>query len=489
MPGRDIDATMITIELKRPAVFLLFFLVAGIPALFSVSTSTLDQEKADKMAKTLINAQTPADSIRILYDVYDLSDRDKRKDVGLQILDIAQRNNDEKVIIDLLGRLSNKVEDIDALQRLLEISQNLSNDSASKTATLILKIEEANKLAGSYADTTKERKIIEYAATDRFNTQDIYEETIDLYRTIINIQGISQGSLFLEYLTRFGDLVNQLPQDDFYLRNLYYSTAAIYYTRKRDYDRAIDADRKLLALMDEFEQKFRDSGRKFYNFDYIRYVSYRRLLANYKGLPKEEVENIYALCQKLAENNEEVAETFGKHGLSKSYYYIATERYPEAMVTIKQALEVPDLSDFRKMALLEMLADASRHTGDKETELTALRQYNDMLNADRKKRSEDAYKELEIRREINKLALQDYRDQEKIHEENRKMRRISLTLVYVFALILIFQCRAYFRLKQKMKILETKNNKLRNNLEYIFDDGRPKGSSDLRKQKKDRLKG
>ena len=98
------------------------------------------------------------------------------------------------------------------------------------------------------------------------------------------------------------------------------------------------------------------------------------------------------------------------------------------------------------------------------------------------------YREMDLRNSVNLVLSDELHQKEKQQEENRVMRKTSITLVYVLAVILIFLCGAYFRLRHKVKELEMKNNKLRKNIEFIFDDGTPKGTTDLRHHK-NRLKG
>ena len=474
---------------KLTFLLISIFMACGIFPTYAISSTPFNQDQADKMAGTLKNASTPDDSIKILYDVYDLSDRCNRKDVGLQILEIAQRTQNEKVLVDLISRLSNKVDDMEGLQRLMKYSSSLSADSAARGVDLVLEMEEAKQQAQSLTDKERHDKVVEFGRIDLMEKEDLYENIIDLYRAMVNLGVTSQGSLYLEYIYRLGELVPLLPEEDFAIRNLYYTTAALYYTRRGHHQQAIESDRELLRQIDKIEKKYAGSDRKYLDLSYVKYVSYRRMLDNYPGLSPQEVEDLYAKCVALAEENEEVRQLFGERGITKSSYFMARGEYDKAIPELKKVLSDSAVSNSRKLRVLDRLATAYNATGNSKEELETLREYAALLEQDKENRIQDAYNELEIRREIDKQAFRDNKEQEQQREENREMRKVSLTLVYVLALIIIFILQAYFRQRKKMRSLEEKNKKLHNNIEYIFDDGTPRGSRDLRKPSRERLKG
>lgn len=429
----------------------------------------------------LKEASNPDDSIKILYNFYDVGNKEAKRDVGMQILDIATRINNKEVILDLLNQLASGLDDADALDRLLKASNSLPEEDDRRSTELLLQMEQAKTMANKTSDSAREKQYISYAQIDVIGKDDIYEEILNIYRAMVYLGPTAQGALYLDYITRLENLVKQLPPDDFAIRNLFYTTAAVFYTRTRDYKKAIEFDKALISQIQNLEKKYKEMGRNNYNFGYFYYVSYRRMLQNFRGLTPEEIEKIYLECVDLAENNTEVQEAFDEGGLTKSYYYFATERYKEAVPFLRKALVRTDISRFRRQELLGLLSKALRQTGDSGSELIALREYTDMLEEDRAIRRENAYKELEIKNSVRELRQKDKLAEEKLKSENRRMRRISMTLVYVLALILIFLCRSYFKLKDKVRRLESQNTSLHTNIAHMLDDGRPHGSKSLKK--------
>lgn len=444
--------------------------------------------KAASREKALQSATTPSDSIRILLDVYNLSDKINRERIRPQIITLAQKSDNNEVIGVVLKELSTSTDDTEDLERLIEISENLPEDTTKDNLQTILVMEKAD---ADVLDTSKHdmtQQTAEYIRQSMNIYGDPYKEIQNIYRAMVFLGASSQGPLYFEYIRRLEDLVENLPEEDHAIKNLYYTTAAIYYTRKKDYKKAIELDRKLIHQLDELKRAYSPDSQAAKDLDFFYYVSYRRMLRNFRGLTPEQIEDAYQKCLALVQENARAAEEFGTGGLTNSYYYMATGQYDKAIPALQKALNNPEISDFRMTELLGHLGYAYRMTGNKDGELTATRKYAQMLLKEREERRNDMYREIELRNSVNKLINDEYLSQEKQRQQNRVMRKTSVTLVYVLALILIFMCQAYFRLRHKVKELELRNNKLHRNIEQIFDDGVPKGTSDLRRQK-NRLKG
>ena len=438
-----------------------------------------NQTLANAHEKTLKDAKSPSDSIKVLLDVYNLSDKVQRDRIRMQLINLAQRSDNNEVIENVLQELAASTDDTKDLDRLIEISEHLPKDTARDLQTILV-MEKAEADATHVDDSLVENQIADNFRQGFSIGADPYKEIQDIYRAMTYLGASSQGPLYFEYIKRLEELVNRLPEEDHAIRNLYYTTAAIFYTRKRDYKRAIYNDKQLIKELDAIKSHYKNKEQAAQDLDYFYYVSYRRMLRNFKGLTPEEIENVYRKCMELAQENAQAAEEFGTGGLTNSYYYMATKQYSKAVPELRKALNQEGISDFRKGELLGHLGYALRKTGDKEGELETLRAYSSMLLKDREKRRNDMYREIELRNSVNKVLADEYMQQEQQREENRVMRKTALTLVYVLALILIFLCGAYFRLRQKVKTLESRNSKLHHNIEAIFDDGVPKGAVDLR---------
>ncbi|MCH5242341.1 MAG: hypothetical protein J1F67_07935 [Muribaculaceae bacterium] len=458
--------------------------------LFSSQKAFADLSQNDALLreKSLMAASTNTDSIKILLDVYNLSDKNYRNKVRKQLINLASQSSNHELIGDVINELASSTDDTKDLNRLIIMSENLPEEEGKETLQTVLQMEQAKSEAHTIVDSQLKEQLAEYKRQGISFTGDPYKEIQNIFRTMVYLGASSQGPMYFECIKRLEGLVENLPEKDYAIKNLFYTNAALFYTRNKDYAKAIEFDRKLIDQLNHMRALYQKQGKNVHDLDYFYYVSYRRMLRNFRGLTPEELEDVWEKCVELAQINDEAAEAFGNGGLAKSYYYYAKGEYKEAAPELKKALADPDISDFRKQELLGLLAYSLRQTGDKEGELKALREYSQMAIDDRTHRREDMYRELELRNSVNQVLADELKQQEQQREQNRVMRKTSITLVYVLAVILIFLCGAYFRLRNKAKELEIKNGKLRRNIEYIFDDGVPKGSKDLRHQK-NRLKG
>ena len=463
------------------ALFLVFFSCIDIKADISQSDALLRE-------RSLIAASTNTDSIKILLDVYNLSDKDYRQKVRKQLINLVSQSKNQELIGDVINELAASTDDTGELSRLIIMSENLPDEGGKESLQTVLQMEHAQSEASNVLDSQLKEQIADFKRQGVSFTGDPYKDIQNIYRTMVYLGASSQGPMYFECIKRLEDLVEALPEKDYAIKNLFYTNAAIFYTRKRDYSKAIEFDRKLIEQLNHMRALYQKQGKNVHDLDYFYYVSNRRMLRNFRGLTPEEVEEVYRQCEQLAEINDEAREAFEQTGLAKGYYYFATGKYAQAVPELKKALADPDISDFRKQELLGLLARSLDETGDKNGELKALQEYVLLSIADREKRREDMYREMDLRNSVNLVLADELRQQEQQREQNRVMRKTSITLVYVFVVILIFLCGAYFRLRHRVKELEMKNNKLRKNIEYIFDDGVPKGTTDLRHQK-NRLKG
>ena len=464
-------------------------LVLGWVSLFQAQANLLDDASLYiEREKDLKNARTPSDSIKILLDVYNLSDKINRDRVRLQIIDLSHRSDSEEVINSVLRELVTSTDDANDLASLLRISESLPDKEKRQSMQTVIEMEQAKAEAPHVGDSQIELQVAEYARQGFDLTGDPYKEIQNIYRALTYLGASSQGPLYFEYIKRLEELVDQLPEKDHTIRNLFYTTAALFYSRKRDHAKAIHFDKMLIKELDGMDAFYKSKGDNTHNLNYFYYVAYRRLLRNFKGLTPQEVEEYYNKCLQLAAEDEKVAEEFNNGGLTKSYYYMATKQYQKAIPELYKALALTNISKYRRRELLGHLSFALRETGDSKRELEALREYTTLQLEDREERLQDMYREIELRNSVSKLINDEYRAEQNQREENRVMRKTSLTLVYVLAVVLIFLIGGYLRLRNKVRTLEQKNYKLRKNIEYIFDDGAPKGSTNLNRHK-NKLKG
>ncbi len=428
-----------------------------------------NQAKADSIASTLSKVSAPADSIRILLDVYDLAEQKRKPEVAERILDLAVRTKDHVVMADIIRQLSVlKVRDANRLRRLLDLAKQLPEDRERKAVELFVKMELATNEATYTTEEERVKYILKYAKEDMTPNGDLYEDLIDLGRMVFFLGRAARGSMYIEYLQRLEEMIELLPEDHFYVRNLLYTAAANFYTQNNNPQKGVEFDRLLLKQIGKLEKLYAEKGRKYRNFDRYYYICYRRMLRNYKALPLQEVKDLYARCAILADKDDDM---------------LAEKDYKGVIPHIKKSLESAS-DDNLKRELLGALVEASDSIGDNETLSDALQEYNHMLEEKLRLESEVTYRELQIRYDVNNLrAERDRLEKDKTSLEmatDQKVISISLAALFVLAIIVMLLYRSNFKLRRKLYVAKEENKSLQANIESILDDGTPQGSRDVR---------
>lgn len=443
-----------------------------------------NQAKADSIASTLSRVSAPADSIRILLDVYDLAEQKRKPEVAERILDLAVRTKDHVVMADIIRQLSVlKVRDANSLRRLLDLAKQLPEDRERKAVELFVKMELATNEATYTTEEERVKYILKYAKEDLTPKGDLYEDLIDLGRMVFFLGRAAKGSMYIEYLQRLEEMIELLPEDHFYVRNLLYTAAANFYTQNNNPQKGVEFDRLLLKQIGKLEKIYAEKGRKYRNFDRYYYICYRRMLRNYKALPLQEVKDLYARCAILADKDDEINSDFYGIGRPTVYRLLAEKDYKGVIPHIKKSLESAS-DDNLKRELLGALVEASDSIGDNETLSDALQEYNHMLEEKLRLESEVTYRELQIRYDVNNLrAERDRLEKDKTSLEmatNQKVISISLAALFVLAIIVMFLYRSNFKLRRKLYVAKEENKSLQANIESILDNGTPQGSRDVR---------
>lgn len=453
---------------------------------FVVVESMAADATADELRSGLPKAANASDSLTILFDVFDASPQDKKNAVGWQILDIASRVNDQDVLMEFLPQVAMlNLRSDEKLRDLLVIAEKIEDAQQRKGVKTFININRAVNEASFLTESERQHALLKYAKTNiSAKDTDLYDEILNLGRVLVFIGVESKSNMYLEYLARFEKLVEQLPEDSYYIRNLYYTTAVNAHTFNGNYEKALETDRKLLKVIKGLEDKYREKGRKYRSYDRFYYLCYRRMLRNYRGLTFEEVQDLYSKCAMLADRDEEIHEDFYVKGRPTVYRLMAGREYKQAVPRIKNALlYVSDRNGRRD--LLRMLVQASDSVGDDATLLKALKDYNAVLQESLLRRSEESYREMQIRYDVNQLKSENIRlEGEKKDTEiitGQKLVSIVLAALLVLALIVMFLYRSHFSLKQKNRDLKKENDRLHDYVKELLNGGVPEGSKDLRK--------
>lgn len=457
-------------------------ILAMAAAIMPVKTkAVVNQAMADSIVKNLSRG-TSADTIRQLYDAFDLTPYKNRGEIGWDILNVARRTRNYGVMTDMLLQLSSiYMSDSITLNKLFTVLDELPDNDKKKSVRLFMRVEEVTGEATYLPVNERNQKLRAYLKEDMHTKEDIYEDVFDLYSVVLYLGKESKGNMYYEYIDRLEKMIRELPEN-YYIKNMFYTSAAIFYTQNNNPEKAVECDRQLLKQIEKLEEMYAEQGRKYRNYDRFKYICYRRMLHNYEALSMDEVKDLYARCGRLAEKDEEVASAFNENGRVKAYRMLADHNYAGAIPYLKQAVK-SDKDKITRRVLLGFLVTAADSVGDKPTLLSALQEYNKYLVEEQKEKSQEALREMQIRYDVNALEKEndrleiEKRDMEIATKE--KLMSVAMVSLFVLAIVLMFLCRGYFRLKGDKRMLKEENAKLKTSLENYLRDGMPAHTKDI----------
>ena len=159
---------------------------------------------------------------------------------------------------------------------------------------------------------------------------------------------------------------------------------------------------------------------------------------------------------------------------------MASKDYEELVPRIKKALPIVR-DNYTKRTLLAILVEAADSIDDQATLLTALKEYNTMLQERVDQQADEAYSELQIRYDIDQLK------QEKLQTEvatNQRIIIVALIGVLVLAIALMFIYRSNFSLKRRIRDTKEENVQLHRTIEELLGDSALKSTLNVRQNVK-----
>lgn len=443
-----------TASCRLPMLIATLFLIMS--GLFS---STAQGGVAKEMLIERYNRQlkgltTARDSVRVLYYLFDLSSRKQQKEIAWQIYETAGRAEDVNAQMDMLRNLAVFNQRNDSIINILEsLADKIPNEDArASTKTFIFNQQVSYK--SRHPDDSNLSTMLLDSIVNSHNLQgkDVYDRIGLLFQIIQYIGAEAEGSLFVECLEKYAELIDRLPDSDYPLKNQFYTASAIFHSRiNGDQRRAIIYDKKLLKIMDQLQAMYIKQNRKYRNYDTNKYTSYRRMLGNFAVMSPQEVEDAYDSIMMLYERNQDVREDVDSNGRAHAYYHFARGEYREAIPFINKALEDKSLSVYRRIKLNKMLMDAAKAIGDQQTYTKAMENYIAATWVVDSMRSVTTQREIMLRNSISNTPLLQSANED-THERNTKGRDLAFIIVssLLAAMLILYIC-LYVRLKRSKK--------------------------------------
>lgn len=452
------------------------------------------QETIASLHTDLRIAKTAKDSLSILYDIFDLSPRKDYKILADQIFRTAEHAGDLKSQLDISRLVTSALSEDDDYAALEEKVSQMPESDEQKETLLFVRMKRISHKSKNLPEDKRQKEITSILAEyDNDVVADKYDRMLQLYTLVAYLRNNVSGDMLKKYLDELYTLANS-PQFSLYaISNLIYAETANAYTAARDHQKAVEADRKLLDVITALEEKYKKRGRAYRNYDISRYVCYRRMLCNFEGLAPGEAQSLNQKIQKLAQSNTEVRNDLDNNPHAIAFYLMATGNYNEAIPALK-SLYIQAKALSLKRRALELLVNASEHTGDKETQLEALKLYNRILLESSKLGAAERYREMQIRYDINELerknnSLTVEANEKKISETRRIMSLVIVAFVIlaIAFVISIFYWARFRRNSFMIGLIANKlgkeKNQLRHNVFNEYDDSPDEPDIDFTKSR------
>lgn len=385
----------------------------------------------------LRQASTPGDSVKILYDIYDISPRSAKLSVGRKLYEVAGRAKDENAQLDIMRQNSNLYSANEDFVRLRKQVQSLPRTEEQIETDLFLQMRQlSHSTRRPDSDTPQEIAAIinklNVTPADKMSDND---RLLNIYTVAAFMRNVPDSKLLEEYVDSMVNLVNHNNYRLYALRNLIYSEAANIYSDAGQTKKAVEANREMLKIISGLEEKYGKAGRKYRDYDVSRYIVYRRLLRNYKGLTPAEAEDYYNKIQQLAASNSDVAADMQRNPSPLAYYYMAKGHYTEAIPLLKNLLE-HDRTFPTTRQLHAMLQTAARETGDSVTLISSLEAMNRLNMELEATHLAERYRELQVAYEVNTMEADQYK--ERVRNAEAESARLRSNFSYNMLIWLLF---------------------------------------------------
>lgn len=425
--------------------------------MLSVTAAAMPPERrqaiTDSLRARLDLIDKPADSILPLYNMFDLAEKvDDKSDILLKLYRAAKSAEKPDVQLDALTLMARVYQNDDsALSKISRavVTEFAPNNRRQEVELLIGCFEVENAI--EHNDSTRDisNMVKEYTTNA---PSDPYRRALLLFSVCTNLSRTSQGELLEKYVTELEHLIEKLPVQTGMVRNLIYNRAAPVFTNNRNYKKAIDIDRKMLNVLDSLTTSYIAQGRPYRNLEQRRFECYRRMLGNYPGLSRDEVEDLHRAIGIMAANNREIAHEIKTLERTEIFYNLATENYQAAKEAILRQIDKPEQQHYR-MYLLTALALAAEKTGDRQIQLEASLELNKLLQKELVRRADERYRELQILYDVNALREASTKAARENAESRARLFLAGGIVLGLFAVSLVIALVMLVRRNRRIKLL------------------------------------
>ena len=430
-------------------------------------TATLEQQ--------LSGIRNPADSILIMQNIFDLSLKYRpavSDSIAEAIYRTARNADNSEVALDMLRQRANfNVRSDSMLQVLRQRAVRLAKSPDRDETVAFIDMQRNSYFALNLDD--EQRRTRFHEELEQYTLRpphDPYERIVLLHSVCVNMAREMRGEFLTDYMGRLSAMIDSLPSKSHALRNTYYVQAAIHFSRAGYPEKSLEADRKLLCTIDTMEMQYAAAGRPYRYYDAHRYIIYTRMLGNWSLLTPEQIEDYYRKAIHFRNNDRRAHDSYARSPRPDIYYAMAQKDYPTALCLLKECIDYPENSTYRR-TFLKYLFEAGRAMGDNQTAMRAADEYFTLIEKELDSRINERYKELQVIYDVYEMQREyDRLDAERESNERAwhvRIIYISAAFILIMALLMLLLVRNYRRTRRLAASLAQSNATLMQERDHL----------------------
>ncbi|MCF0218512.1 MAG: HAMP domain-containing histidine kinase [Muribaculaceae bacterium] len=453
---------------------------ALIVAFFAQSAPNLTPKDAkvfETYAPRLASVKTTLDSIDILYKIRDrVADPDVRYDVSKKIYYKAQRINRPDIQLDVLRTIASAFENNDSVLNFLlkEAESFRTSDLQLETVTQI-KMIKALAEHPITKEITSPQQIVELIREipqgHPKNNVELNDRIVKLFKLATYYGASGSGELQTSLLFNLEALINALPIPDPYIHYFFHKLSAEIHSQLGKYEKSQEANKKILKIIDSVEEDYKKVGRSYFNLATLgRFLTYRRILANYPVLDINYVDSIYNEILHLVEIDDIVKDRFNPAKRSGIFYHLAHKDYAQAVPLILENINAEDNQPYRHIFLKE-LVNGAKVINDQALLNRANDLYIEHLEKSLRSIEAESDKVFGILNAANQISLNNAQlEKENARIESDSLRKSRILLWVTTPLLscfLIYIIIAFFKLRKQSRRLKQSNETLKHQRQLL----------------------
>ena len=397
----------------------------------SAQNRQVTRSTIDSLWQKLSEATNPADSVKILFNLYDASvssdwgttQRIEAIDVLNRLFETSLRAKDTVSAYDAVRYLSTvsryNVPFVDEQLRRIE-SMPPSTDRSETQTYLNLQ-----RYFWALRDTTlteDQRRQNFHAIREKIghneSEKSLYDRLDQQFALVMYGSNLVEPEQMDKYLEDLNNLVELVHDRRKQIIGYYYRIAAMLYDENENGSMSNLIDRKMLDVLDELDKKNIEQGRVFRNYDEQRFLVYRRMLGNYEHMSADSVRMVHDQLNKIMHR-------MPKNAISKmdrlsvsAMWNMFNDNYSAALPMLRELMTSKRFQN--KPNYIRAYIQAALATHNIEDVHKGQELYSELIINRARDAADTEYAKLKIEYEVDSLNANILYEKERADEANRR---------------------------------------------------------------------